>query len=97
MPLCLFSVKRVDEWPTKTDGVSLFLVKGETVDEHPQAWTMKTIHPWIASLCKEAPKAGKYVWIGWKQARNYGEGDIVTCELDNSAFQYDAQPAEKAV
>lgn len=88
MPLSLFKVERIAEWPTEKAGVTLFLIKGQTVEEPPHFLTLKTCNAWFASLCKREGEAGKYVWTGWRESRNYNEGDLITCKPDDTKFQH---------
>lgn len=87
MPLDLFKVERIDTWPVGP--VTVYLIKGETVEERPRWLTLKTIKPLFAAACERAKETGTYVSAGWRQNRNFGEGDLITCELDRSKFSYD--------
>lgn len=94
MPLDLIRVRRVDDYPTKRPGVTLFAVKGETVEESPRYMTLKTFKPLVAALCLRAAAVEQLVWIGWKDGRPEPfsadkQADIVTCELDQTKFRYE--------
>ncbi len=94
MPLDLLKVRRVDVFDTKKPGVTLFVITGETVEEHPRDMRLKTFKAWDATLCKRAGETDRLVWITWKDGRPepfslYKQADLVKCSLDETKFTYD--------
>lgn len=96
MPLTLVRVDRVGSVETSNPHVRQYFIDAHTVDELPLIEHFVTLNSLRASLCQRGKDLGRYVWIAWKDGR-YATREIVTVKLDDSAFQYDAQPAEKAV
>lgn len=90
MPVDLFTVRRVDAWPTQKPGVTLFLIRGETVSDTPVPYTLKTCKPLHAAACERAKQTQTYVWVTWKDARGL-ERDLVQVELDDSKWTPDAE------
>ena len=84
----LMKVLRVDEWPALPGGSAVYLIKGETVEEHPRWVTLKTTDAWKASLCQESQKAGRWVWVRWQESFK-GDAWLRTVEPDTTKFQHD--------
>ncbi len=83
----LFKVERIDEWPGVAGAATVWIIRGETVEDHPRWLRLKTTDAWKAALCDRMLKAGQWVWITWMDAYR-GDPWLRRCEPDTSKFQH---------
>lgn len=96
MPLTLVTVDRVRSVATANPRVEQYFVDAHTVDELPLIVHFVTISQLRATLCQRAKDLGLYIWIVWRDGR-YGTKEITSVQLDDSKFDYDEQPKERAI
>lgn len=90
MPRDLLRVDRVDDWPTQQPGLTLYIVRGVTVEDQPHALELRTLKPFQAALCQRAMETDQLIWVEWADAR-HRQRNLVTVVLDTSKFVHDAE------
>lgn len=82
----LVRISRVD--PVPTDTGTLWLIKGETIEERPQFVTVKTTDQWKAALCERGFQTGNLIWMTWKREGFGSSPWLKTCTVDTTKFSH---------
>lgn len=86
MAIDLVTIQRVDSVPTAKAGTNSYTITATTIEERPRTVQYQTVNEWNASLCHEAIKTKRELWMTW-HATNFKSKDLTKVEHDTSAWR----------